>query len=1179
MADRDLLVRIDANTTGYERAIARAEAQTKSFEYALRQAAAAQAKQDALLAKQAAARAKFIKDQKNAMNEFGRGMQVAGAGIAVGLGVATYAAAKWESAWTSVRKTVSGTPEQLAAVEKGIRDLSLTIPTSANDLAKIAASAGALGIKTPYIVDFTKTVAMLGETTDLVGEAGATSLARFANIMGTSQSQFDNLGASLVALGNNGASTESEIITLGLRLAAAGKYAGLSEGQVLGLSNAMSSLGIQAESGGTAMSRTMQQIGTAVAGGGKTLQAFADVSGVSSARFAQMWGTNAAGALTRFIAGLGRVKDAGGNVYGTLAQLGITSSRQVDTLTRLAGANQLVARSMRQGVSAYRQNIALTNEFAKRNATTEAALGRARNAAVEFAVGIGDGLLPAVATVANDLSGLMGMLGRMPGPAKDVVTAFGLAGTALLLFGGTALRSAKMLDELRTRMGLLVKNADGTYNRMGLARAGVGALGIAVAGLASQIDPANKALTGLGAAATGALIGFSVGGPWGAAIGGGIGLLGSLASSAGNAKDEVQALVDTLDSATGATTSDTRQLIAKDFIDSGVADAAKNLGIGISQVVTAAQQGGQSLAALREQLNQYRTAAAGVARGPGAVGAGSALSADAAKVNAALDDTQAKLQSAREAWRLQADAMAASADKGTFAADSLEQVAQAAGASEASVSNLTEAMQKLSNTLDKRSSMRDYQAAIDDATAALRQNGRTLNINTDAGRSNAAALDNIASTALKVAESVAKQTNSVDAGRKVIEQARGALYQQARAFGMSAAAAKRYVDQVLKVPKQMKTDVVLNTDRARQQVNALIALIRNANPTMTVAVATGTANKLTYSGIPRADGGLVRGPGGPRDDRAGLYALSNREYVQSAAAVDFYGVDFMAALNARRVPKVPGMAAGGTPGGSGSSGGGDMRALLSLARLLAMLARPEAFTTIAEVNNLIRQRNEEEKKLAVLLREQKAAREADKAAKGDKAQAEAAKALSKAEQAVTDQRSQLSDATDKWRAAQQALLEQSKAYAATVSSLGDAFGGEGTSLSAQGLLAKKRDAANSGRQFDIYLKVLRRKNLDEDLIAELRAQGPTADGLALAQSLATSAPGMIRRINRADDRLDRTARDVATFGVRGRRVPGQQPGRSAPIVNIERLVTADPDKAARAIVDRQRKALTLARLG
>lgn len=63
-----------------------------------------------------------------------------------------------------------------------------------------------------------------------------------------------------------------------------------------------------------------------------------------------------------------------------------------------------------------------------------------------------------------------------------------------------------------------------------------------------------------------------------------------------------------------------------------------------------------------------------------------------------------------------------------------------------------------------------------------------------------------------------------------------------------------------------------------------------------------SASSHTFRGF-KAAGGLIYGPGGTRDDKAGLYALSRREFVQPAAAVDHYGVGFMEAVRSLSYPR------------------------------------------------------------------------------------------------------------------------------------------------------------------------------------------------------------------------------------------------------------------------------------
>ena len=83
----------------------------------------------------------------------------------VGLGaLAVREAVKFESAFAKVKKSVGGTEAELKAMENGIIEMSKTMPTAAEEIARVAASAGQLGIQRQNILGFTKTMIQLGET-------------------------------------------------------------------------------------------------------------------------------------------------------------------------------------------------------------------------------------------------------------------------------------------------------------------------------------------------------------------------------------------------------------------------------------------------------------------------------------------------------------------------------------------------------------------------------------------------------------------------------------------------------------------------------------------------------------------------------------------------------------------------------------------------------------------------------------------------------------------------------------------------------------------------------------------------------------------------------------------------------------------------------------------------------
>lgn len=163
------------------------------------------------------------------------------------LSIATKEAIEFESAFTGVTKTVNASDEQLDELKQGIKDLAKEIPSMTTEISAVAESAGQLGIQTENILDFSKAMIDLGNSTNLTSENAASQLAKFANIMQMSQKDFDRLGSSIVDLGNNFATTEADIVNMAMRLAGAGKQVGLSEGEVLGLATALSSVGIEAE--------------------------------------------------------------------------------------------------------------------------------------------------------------------------------------------------------------------------------------------------------------------------------------------------------------------------------------------------------------------------------------------------------------------------------------------------------------------------------------------------------------------------------------------------------------------------------------------------------------------------------------------------------------------------------------------------------------------------------------------------------------------------------------------------------------------------------------------------------------------------------------------------------------------------------------------------------------------
>ena len=302
----------------------------------------------------------------------------------------------FESAITGVAKTTDLTDSELATMSDSIKALSTEIPATTEEIAAVAEAAGQLSIQKDALLDFTEIMTMLGTATNMTADEAATALARFANITGMATDNYGRLGSVIVDLGNNFATTESEIVAMGTRLASAGKLAGLTEPEIMALAAAMSSVGIEAEAGGTAMTQTLNAIEKAVAKGGDDLAEFARIAGMSSEEFSSAWKTDAMSALTSFIGGLGKLDEQGESTVLVLEDLGLTGIRQSNMLKALGLAADQMTGAVNTANTAWQQNTALTNEANKRYATAQSRLTMMQNAYNNLKVAIGDAYTPAL---------------------------------------------------------------------------------------------------------------------------------------------------------------------------------------------------------------------------------------------------------------------------------------------------------------------------------------------------------------------------------------------------------------------------------------------------------------------------------------------------------------------------------------------------------------------------------------------------------------------------------------------------------------------------------------------------------------------------------------------------------------------------------------------------------------
>lgn len=396
---------------------------------------------------------------------------------------ATKTAIDFEDAWTGVTKTVNATPQQFEKINAGLKDLAQNTSSTYQDIAHYAELAGQMGIPTDSIVGFTKTITELGDTTNLVGEEAAQSIAKFSNVM-VSQSKktntyYSRLGSTIVDLGNKFSTTEADIMDMATRLGVAGKMVGLNSNQVLGLSTALSSLGIEAAAGGSSVSKMLKTIDLSVSTGDKKLQKFAEVSGMTSQQFQKAWGEDAAGTFLKFVEGIGKSAD----VTKTLDELGIKEVRQAQSMGALAQSSDVLARALNVSQNAWQANSAMATEAEKRYGTLKSQMSQTWEAVKQAADELGQAFTPTLTSILKVVKKTANAFSNLDDGTQETIAK-------LLLLTAASYPTAKGL-------GKIFSGAQKLTNGFGKASSWIGKTASELNNLSGPVDKTNGLLTKL----------------------------------------------------------------------------------------------------------------------------------------------------------------------------------------------------------------------------------------------------------------------------------------------------------------------------------------------------------------------------------------------------------------------------------------------------------------------------------------------------------------------------------------------------------------------------------------------------------------------------------------------------------------------------------------------------------
>lgn len=129
--------------------------------------------------------------------------------------------------------------------------------------------------------------------------------------------------------------------------------------------------------------------------------------------------------------------------------------------------------------------------------------------------------------------------------------------------------------------------------------------------------------------------------------------------------------------------------------------------------------------------------------------------------------------------------------------------------------------------LAAREAKRRFEEAIDRANETIKRNGRTLDINSEKGRANQAAIDEIRRSALQAAAAVERQGGSQEEVNAILDRARNQYIKAAVAAGQNEREVRQLANQLFRLPKRTETDVRVFTSRALRDLSGFEKRVRS----------------------------------------------------------------------------------------------------------------------------------------------------------------------------------------------------------------------------------------------------------------------------------------------------------------------------------------------------------------
>lgn len=358
-----------------------------------------------------------MKTLGDSLQTFGRKFSMYIGGPLAALGIKSFnLAQEYETAMTRLQIASQATDDEIAILNDTILRMSGEIPFTYVEIADMMKTLSEAGVPISNLEKIAQQFLALKSISD-IDDDGITNMIRFMEIMKIPLDDIDQFSSALFSLGINSVATSSEIFEMANRMASTGSLAGFSAQEILALATAYTSLGINAEAGGTASNKLMKefQLAAETGNGAKaSLEQLAGVMGITEEKFISMQKTDPAGLMLNFFDSLTKGGAEGNaSVLALLDSLGITEARLSALAATAANNPDFFSEMLAYAEQAWSDTSAAADAtdkaFSTSAANTKTSLNEMENAAADVGENVIDAVQPIIDVVA-DLATQFGQL-------------------------------------------------------------------------------------------------------------------------------------------------------------------------------------------------------------------------------------------------------------------------------------------------------------------------------------------------------------------------------------------------------------------------------------------------------------------------------------------------------------------------------------------------------------------------------------------------------------------------------------------------------------------------------------------------------------------------------------------------------------------------------------------------